>query len=173
MTGAGGVDREPTATAPSLILDVCTRAVFHAAVVFAVWLLAAGHNRPGGGFVGGLTLSAALVLTYAGGGSPALRRALPVRPLTFLGIGMLTAQATAAVPLLFGRNVLESAAVTVHAPLFGAVKVTTALFFDIGVLLIVVGLVAKALDTLGAADPTAEQEVATIAGAAVREGEQR
>lgn len=162
MTAGGGpphgAPREPSQTRPSLILDVSTRAVFHAAVVFAVWLLAAGHNQPGGGFVGGLTLSAALVLIYAGGGSPALRRVLPVQPLTFLGVGMLVAQAAAGVPLLLGGSVLQSAAVTLHAPVLGEVKVTTTLFFDIGVLLIVLGLVAKALDTLGAADPVAEQE---------------
>lgn len=146
-------DRAPGQTAPSLILEVCTRAVFHAAAVFAVWLLAAGHNRPGGGFVGGLTISAALVLAYASGGSHALRQVLPVRPLTFLGAGMLFAQAAAVVPLLLGANVLESSILPLQLPIFGQVKFVTPLVFDIGVMLIVIGLVAKALDTLGAVDP--------------------
>lgn len=146
-------DRAAGQAEPSLILDVCTRAVFQAAVVFALWLLAAGHNRPGGGFVGGLTISAALVLAYASGGSHGLRRALPLRPVTFLGIGMLVAQAAAVVPLLFGAGVLESAALPLHLPLFGEVTLVTTMVFDIGVLLIVIGLVAKALDTLGAVDP--------------------
>lgn len=148
-------DRDAVSDRRSLILDVSTRAVFHAAVLFAVWLLAAGHNQPGGGFVGGLTISAALVLAYANGGVPALRSALPVRPLVFLGVGMLVAQATAVVPLLLGANVLESRVFDFSLPLFGEVHLATALFFDIGVLLIVIGLVAKALDTLGAADPDA------------------
>lgn len=146
-------DRELGQTAPSLILEVSTRAIFHAAVLFAVWLLAAGHNRPGGGFVGGLTISAALVLTYATGGSHALRQALPLRPVTFLGVGLLVAQAAAFVPLLLGGSVLQSAVIERHLPLFGDVKLATPLFFDVGVLLIVIGLVAKALDTLGAVDP--------------------
>lgn len=146
-------DRNPLATRPSLILEVSSRAVFHAAMVFAIWLLAAGHNRPGGGFVGGLTIASALILTYASGGSKGLERALPAPPLTFIGIGMLLAQATAVVPLLLGGSVLQSAAFEYDLPLFGAVKLTTVLFFDIGVLLIVMGLVAKALDTLGGADP--------------------
>lgn len=171
--GSRGVPREPSDTRPSLILEVSTRAMFHAAVVFAVWLLAAGHNRPGGGFVGGLTLSAALVLIYAGGGPPALRRALPARPLTLLGLGMLVAQATAVVPLLFGRSVLESAVATFQLPVVGAVKVTTTLFFDIGVLLIVLGLVAKALDTLGAADPTGEPDATSPSGDTMSEGRRR
>lgn len=170
---AHGVPREPSESPPSVILAVSTRAMFHVAVVFAVWLLAAGHNRPGGGFVGGLTLSAALVLIYAGGGSPALRRALPARPLTFLGLGMLLTQATAVVPLWFGRGLLESAALTFHLPVFGAVKVITTLFFDIGVMLIVLGLVAKALDTLGAADPTGEQDATMPSGGTGAEGERR
>lgn len=146
-------DRAAGRAEPSLILDVSTRAVFHAAVVFAIWLLAAGHNRPGGGFVGGLTISAALVLAYVGGGSRGLRQVLPLRPVTFLGVGMLVVQAAAVVPLLLGGSVLESAVLTVHLPLFGEVKLVTPLVFDTGVLLIVIGLVAKALDTLGAVDP--------------------
>lgn len=149
-------DRQPGQAVPSLILEVCTRAVFHAAAVFAVWLLAAGHSRPGGGFVGGLTISAALVLAYTGGGSRALRAVLPVQPLTFLGVGMLVAQAAAFVPLLLGRNVLQSATATGELPLFGSVTLTTTLLFDIGVLLIVIGLVSKALDTLGDVDPGAD-----------------
>lgn len=147
------VDGGPRPTRPSLILEVSTRAVFQAVVVFAVWLLAAGHNRPGGGFVGGLTISAALVLVYANGGSAALRHVLPARPLTFLGVGMLVAQAAAVMPLFLGGSVLQSAAATVQLPVFGSVKVPSPLFFDIGVMLIVIGLVAKALDTLGAVDP--------------------
>lgn len=165
-------DRAPGQATPSLILDVCTRAVFHAAAVFAVWLLAAGHNRPGGGFVGGLTIAAALVLAYASGGSAQLRAVLPVAPLTFLGAGMLIAQAAAFVPLAFGASVLQSSAITVGLPLFGDVKFVTPLIFDIGVLLIVIGLVAKALDTLGAVDPsnghdedTADEDAAPFAAA--------
>ncbi|HVM15769.1 MAG TPA: MnhB domain-containing protein [Egibacteraceae bacterium] len=171
--GVRGAPREPSESRPSLILEVSTRAMFHVAVVFAVWLLAAGHNRPGGGFVGGLTISAALVLVYADGGSPALRRTLPAPPLTILGLGMLVAQGTAVVPLLFGRSVLESAAVTLRLPVLGAVKLTTTLVFDIGVLLIVLGLVAKALDTLGAADPTATGDIPAPPGDTSAEGERR
>lgn len=142
-----------TAGRPSLILQVSTRAVFHAAVVFAIWLLAAGHNRPGGGFVGGLTIATALILTYATAGPTGLRTALPVSPLTLIGLGLLLAQATATIPLLLGGGVLQSAAVEVVLPVFGDVKLTTPLLFDLGVLLIVTGLVAKTLTTLGAVDP--------------------
>ncbi|HUG83432.1 MAG TPA: MnhB domain-containing protein, partial [Euzebya sp.] len=67
--------------------------------------------------------------------------------------GMLLSQATAVLPLVLGGSVLQSAAFEYDLPVFGAVKLTTVLFFDIGVLLIVMGLVAKALDTLGGADP--------------------
>ncbi|HUG84574.1 MAG TPA: MnhB domain-containing protein, partial [Euzebya sp.] len=126
-------DRNPLATRPSLILQVSGRAVFQATMVFAIWLLAAGHNRPGGGFVGGLTIASALILTYASEGSKGLARALPAQPLTFIGIGMLLSQATAVLPLVLGGSVLQSAAFEYDLPVFGAVKLTTVLFFDIGV----------------------------------------
>ncbi|CAN5442594.1 hypothetical protein BH23ACT9_BH23ACT9_35670 [soil metagenome] len=146
-------DRDPIASRPSLILEVSSRAVFHAAIVFAIWLLAAGHNRPGGGFVGGLTIAIALMLAYATGGSAGLDRALPVTPLTLIGVGMLIAQATAIVPLLLGGSILQSAAFAGDLPVFGEVKLSTVLFFDIGVMLIVMGLIAKTLHTLGGVDP--------------------
>ena len=39
-------------TRRSIILDTTVRLVFDAAVVLSLYLLFAGHNQPGGGFVG-------------------------------------------------------------------------------------------------------------------------
>jgi multicomponent Na+:H+ antiporter subunit A len=45
---------------------------------------------------------------------------------------------------------LSSAVITLHLPLLGTVKFVTALFFDLGVYLIVLGLVLDVLRSLGA-----------------------
>ncbi|CAN5582358.1 hypothetical protein BH23ACT7_BH23ACT7_15990 [soil metagenome] len=141
----------------SLILDTVTRAVFHTIWVLSLYLLFAGHNAPGGGFVGGLVGGAALVLRYAGAGSDGVRQAVRLRPEALLGGGLLLAGATGLAPWLAGREFLSSASLDIAVPIVGEVHATSALPFDIGVYLVVVGLVLGALVTLGAEE---EQEEA-------------
>lgn len=133
----------------SLILDVVGRAAFHTVLAFSLYLLFAGHNAPGGGFVGGLVAAAALVLQYARGGSARVHESVRVRPEVVLGIGMLLAGLTGASGWLVGGEFLEGDHAERVLPLLGAVKVTTALPFDTGVYLVVVGLVLSTLRTLG------------------------
>lgn len=139
---------------PSVILETGTRAVFHTILLFSLYLLLAGHNRPGGGFVGGLTAGAACVLVYAAVGSHGLARAVPVRAETLLGGGVLLAAGTGVVALLAGGAFLESGVWELAVPLFGAVKATSVLLFDIGVYAVVVGLVLGVLSTLGGEVPS-------------------
>lgn len=134
----------------SVVLEVVTRLIFHVVVVFSVFLLFAGHNQPGGGFAGGLVAGLALVLRYLAGGRYELAEAAPIDPGRLLGLGLLFAGLTGAAAMLFGGQVLESAAVEATLPVLGDVKLVTALFFDIGVYLIVVGLVLDVLRSLGA-----------------------
>jgi multicomponent Na+:H+ antiporter subunit A len=134
----------------SVILEVITRLVFHAVLVFSVFLLFAGHNQPGGGFAGGLVAGLALVLRYLAGGRYELGEAAPVDPGRLLGLGLLLAGGTGAASLVLGGEVLESAYLSGTLPVLGEVSLTTALFFDIGVYLVVVGLVLDVLSSLGA-----------------------
>ena len=126
------------------------RLVFHTVLVFGVYLLFAGHNQPGGGFAGGLVAGLAFVLRYLAGGRAALREAMAVDPGVPLGLGLVVAGVTGIVPLLLGGQLLESASVSLDLPLLGVAKVTSALAFDTGVFLVVVGLVLGVLRTLGA-----------------------
>jgi multicomponent Na+:H+ antiporter subunit A len=54
----------------SVVLETAVRLVFHTVLVFSVYLLFAGHNQPGGGFVGGLVAGAAFVLRSSRAGGP-------------------------------------------------------------------------------------------------------
>ena len=123
----------------SLILDVVVRLVFHSALLLGLFLLFTGHNRPGGGFVGGLVVGAALALRYVAGGIDEVRATLPTRPWTLLGTGLATATLTALLPLVFGRELMEHAKLDAHLGPLGAFHLNTALFFDIGVFTLVVG----------------------------------
>ncbi|MGY1740379.1 MULTISPECIES: Na+/H+ antiporter subunit A [unclassified Blastococcus] len=134
----------------SVVLEVITRVLFHTILVFSVYLLFSGHNEPGGGFAGGLVAGLALVLRYLAGGRYELGEAAPVAPGALLGTGLLFAGGTGVGGLLFGGEVLQTAILEATLPVLGDVKLVTSLFFDMGVYLIVVGLVLDVLRSLGA-----------------------
>jgi multicomponent Na+:H+ antiporter subunit A len=134
----------------SVVLEVVTRLLFHTITVFSLYLLFSGHNEPGGGFAGGLVAGLALVLRYLAGGRYELGEAAPVAPGLLLGGGLLFAGGTGVVGLALGAGVLQTAILETTLPVLGDVKLVTSLFFDIGVYLIVVGLVLDVLRSLGA-----------------------
>ncbi|MCX7620979.1 MAG: hypothetical protein N2037_09080 [Acidimicrobiales bacterium] len=133
----------------SLILDTTVRLVFDAALVLSLYLLFAGHNRPGGGFVGGLVASGALALRYLAGGLDDLFRTIPVRPWLLLAGGLALVVATALRPMFGGGAALDQQAFEWALPVLGTAKFTTATIFDAGVYLIVVGLVLMIFEGLG------------------------
>lgn len=133
----------------SLILDVVVRLVFHSTLLLGLFLLFTGHNRPGGGFVGGLVIGAGLSLRYVAGGIDEVRATLPVRPWTLLGSGLVTATLTCLVPLCFGRDLMEHAKLDADLGPLGALHLNTALFFDMGVAQVVVGMILLLLVAFG------------------------
>ena len=134
----------------SLVLEVATRVIFPLIMVLSAYFFFTGHNTPGGGFAGGLTAGLALVLRYLAGGRYELGETLPFDAGKVLGVGLALSGGTAAASLLFGAPVLSSALIEFGLPVLGHVKFVTALFFDLGVYLIVVGLVLDVLRSLGA-----------------------
>ncbi|HUR23692.1 MAG TPA: hydrogen gas-evolving membrane-bound hydrogenase subunit E [Acidimicrobiales bacterium] len=143
-----------------VFVDVSVHVIFHVVMMASVWLLFAGHNQPGGGFVGGLLAGAAITLNYVAGGIAEVRARSRFRPWTVLGAGLLLAVSTAAFPLLTGGAVLDVASRSVELPLLGTVNLTTALAFDTGVYLAVVGVVLMAYEAFGdATPPSAPAEV--------------
>ncbi|WP_052273868.1 Na+/H+ antiporter subunit A [Arthrobacter sp. L77] len=133
----------------SIIFEVITRLLFHTIIVLSIYLLFAGHNLPGGGFAGGLTAGLALAIRYLAGGRFELAEASPVSAGALLGIGLAIVSLAAAAPLLVGGAVLESYILEFWLPVFGDVKFVTSTIFDIGVYIIVVGLVLDVLRSLG------------------------
>lgn len=132
-----------------VLLDRSVRIVFHFLQMGSIWLLFAGHNQPGGGFVGGLVAGAAVALRFLAGGIDEVRDVSRFAPWTILGTGLLTAATVATVPLLLGEAVLDAGLVTWHLPLVGEVTLTSPLVFDTGVYLLVVGLVLMVFEAFG------------------------
>jgi multicomponent Na+:H+ antiporter subunit A len=133
----------------SVILEVVTRLIFHTMLAASIYLLFSGHNQPGGGFAGGLVAGLALVVRYLAGGRYELDEALPVDAGLVVGLGLLVAVLSAVAPLAFGGTVLQTATVAFSMPVWGEVKIVSSLSFDIGVYLIVVGMMLDIVRSLG------------------------
>ncbi|MEV8142219.1 Na+/H+ antiporter subunit A [Micrococcus luteus] len=135
----------------SIILEVVTRFMFPIMMLLSVYLLLAGHNTPGGGFAGGLLAGLALTLRFLAGGRYELQEASVIPAGPMIGLGLAIATLTGIAPLFFGGQILQSYVVEfTDLPLFGdALKLVSATAFDIGVYLVVVGLVIDVLRSLG------------------------
>jgi multicomponent Na+:H+ antiporter subunit A len=146
----------------SIVFEVVTRLLFPVMIMCSLYFLYVGHNAPGGGFAAGLVAGLALVIRYLAGGSHELDEAAPVDAGRVLGIGLLVAAAGILWPVLIGGRIGQSYDAAIRlpwlqdvvlpwgAPLFGEFHVVTSLFFDIGVYLVVVGLLLDVLRSLGA-----------------------
>lgn len=130
----------------SLILPIASRYLLPLLLIFSFFLLIRGHNEIGGGFVGGLVASAALML-YAIAVSPKeLGEKLPVRPVFIAALGLLLAAISTIIPLFFGKPFLTG--IWLKEPVAVLGKIGTPLLFDTGVYLVVVGVVLWIMLTL-------------------------
>jgi multicomponent Na+:H+ antiporter subunit A len=148
----------------SILIEVLVRLLFHPAIVVSVYLLFVGHNQPGGGFAGGLLAGIALVARYLAGGRYELGEAAPIDAGRLLGSGLLLAAGTAASSLVFGLTVFESSWFEVDVPVLGTLSIGTSTLFDIGVYLVVVGLVLDILRALGAEVDRQQEEADEASG---------
>lgn len=158
----------------SIIFEVVTRLIFHAIIVLSIYLLLAGHNSPGGGFAGGLIAGLALTIRYLAGGRYELEQALPVPAGVVLGSGLAIAAVSGIVPLFFGGQVFQSFDAEFTLPLFGDIHAVSSTVFDVGVYLVVIGLVVDVLRSLGSeVDRRAEAETRARVEADRRRAEAR
>ncbi|MDL2343436.1 Na(+)/H(+) antiporter subunit B [Deinococcus sp. MIMF12] len=130
--------REAPAPAPlsgDPILRSTSRAVFALVLLFSFLLLWRGHNAPGGGFIAGLMTACALVLHRIAYGFSALR----LDPVRLIPWGLALSFATGLVPYLLGKPFLKSDYGYITTAVTGEFEWATALLFDLGVFLLVVG----------------------------------
>ncbi|NMI02090.1 MnhB domain-containing protein [Pseudonocardia acidicola] len=143
----------PIASERTLLLEVATRILFPTVLVFSIYLLLVGHYAPGGGFSGGLVAGLAFVLRYTAGGgadnAADIGARVRIRPPLLVGLGLSLAVLTALAPVAFGAPVLSSAKLTLHVPAIGDVALVTSLILDVGVYLLIVGVVLDLLRSLG------------------------
>ena len=133
----------------SSILRTANGIIFPLTLLFALYMALKGHNYPGGGFIGGLIAAVALVLYRMSHGPQAMLRLMPIHPRTVVATGLAIATLTGIVPLFFGEPMLRSIAPYINLGVGEPVHVPSALFFDIGVLLVVIGVSVGMIVRLG------------------------
>ncbi len=136
-------DRHP------MILYVLARALLPMALMVSVFIFLRGHNLPGGGFIAGLITAVALILQYIAHGVAWAQERQPVSYHLVCGAGLLIAGLTGLGSLALGYPFLTSAFGHFHIPLIGDVELATAMLFDLGVYLVVVGATLLMLSNIG------------------------
>lgn len=124
-----------------LILKTTTTIIAFLILAFSFYLFLAGHNAPGGGFIGGLMTSGAFVLMYLTYGFETMDRVIIFNFRTFIPIGLSVAVLTGVGSFFFDVEFLSHTFEHLHhIPLLGDVEVATAMLFDLGVYLTVIGV---------------------------------
>ena len=133
----------------SLIYQTASRYLVPLILLFAVFAFLRGHNEPGGGFIGGLVASSAFVLYIFAFSIEDARALLRVSPVSLIAVGLLIAVGSTLVsPLIFQQPFMEGGWGTLEILAVG--KLGTPLFFDLGVMLTVVGVVLSIVFALAA-----------------------
>ncbi|HLR69843.1 MAG TPA: Na(+)/H(+) antiporter subunit B [Pseudogracilibacillus sp.] len=123
----------------NLILKSTSSFIIFILLGFAIYLLLAGHNSPGGGFIGGLTTSAAFLLMFMAYGEETVKKVIPINYLVLIPIGLMLALLTGIGSLFFSVPFLTHTFGTFFIPIFGDVELSTAMLFDLGVYFTVFG----------------------------------
>lgn len=132
-----------------MMLVMASRLALPLALTVGIYLFLRGHNQPGGGFIAALVVSIAFLLQYlaAGHAWSDRRRAFDEQPM--IAAGVLVAMATGLGAVVLGAPFLTSWFDYFSLPLIGKFELASAMLFDTGVFLTVLGAVMLALEKLG------------------------
>ena len=135
-------DRHP------LMMVIVTRVLMPIVIVVGLYIFLRGHNEPGGGFVAGLVIAIALLMQYMASGFAWTQERKRIEYHTMIGLGIVIAGLTGVGAWLVGRPFLTSAYTYVHLPPIEEFELATAMLFDLGVFLTVLGAVMLMLYSL-------------------------
>jgi len=132
-----------------LIVKTLTRLILPLMLMVSFYIFLRGHNLPGGGFIAGLITSVALIIQYLANGIEWTQKKLKFTKHSVIGIGLLISTITGLVSMILGYPFLTSAFTHLHIPLVGDIEIASAIAFDMGVFLVVVGSTVLILVQLG------------------------
>ncbi|MEC8823070.1 MAG: hydrogen gas-evolving membrane-bound hydrogenase subunit E, partial [Pseudomonadota bacterium] len=136
-----------------IMLRLIARPLLPLSLMVSAFIFLRGHNLPGGGFIAGLITSIALILQYIASGMNWTQDRIPFKYHNVIGLGLLFATIAGAASLAFGYPFLTSTFGYITWPVVGKFEVASALVFDLGVYLTVIGATLLALVTIGRISP--------------------
>lgn len=128
-----------------LLMVVVTRLMLPFAIMVALFILVRGHNHPGGGFIAALVVAIALVMQYMASGFGWAEKRIRFNYHGLIGGGALIAAGAGIAAMIFGAPFLKSGYDYFYLPVIGKFELSSAMAFDLGVFLTVVGGVMLAL----------------------------
>jgi multicomponent K+:H+ antiporter subunit A len=142
-----------TRDAHPLMLKQLARPLLPLALMVSAYIFLRGHNLPGGGFIAGLITSIALLVQYIATGLVPTQDRIRFKYHNVIGLGLLFATIAGAGSLAFGHPFLTSTFEYLKWPVVGKFEVASALIFDLGVYLAVIGATLLALVSIGRLSP--------------------
>lgn len=133
----------------NVIMRTMTQMVFFIIFLFSIHIFLAGHFAPGGGFVGGLLMSCAIVLLLITFDLKTVQTLLPINYMTLTAIGLALALLTACISAFAGEAFFTHYFDYFTLPLLGKTELHTAMLFDTGVYLVVVGVTMIIIQSIG------------------------
>ena len=124
----------------SPILDMTLRWLVVLLGIVSLFLLLRGHDEPGGGFSGGLLAASAVIIMTIAYGGDAGRKLLHFQPLSYIAAGLILSVLAG----LFQWETAFMSSIWIKLPLgFTTLKLGTPLLFDLGVYIVVLGVVSS------------------------------
>ncbi len=141
-----------------MMLATVSRALLPLALLVSAYIFLRGHNLPGGGFIAGLVTAVALILQYIANGVDFMRERSKLNYQWLISVGLIIAGATGMGSWLFGYPFLSSWFDYFYLPGIGKFELASAMLFDLGVYLTVIGSTLLILGNLGALTTHARPE---------------
>lgn len=143
-------DNKPRyARSNDVLLQSVAKVAFVIIITFSLYLFFAGHNHPGGGFIGALMAAAGLVLLSIAFGTEFVQKVLPVDYRKLIAAGISIAFLTGIGSFVFDVPFLTQTFGYFELPVMGKTELTTATLFDLGVYLSVIGVTMNIIFTIG------------------------
>nr|WP_136249725.1 monovalent cation/H+ antiporter subunit A [Ningiella ruwaisensis] len=131
------------------ILVMISQSLLPLALLVSFYIFLRGHNMPGGGFIAGLITSVAIIQQYIAHGVDWLQPRIKVSYQSLIAWGVLIAALTGVGSWFFDRPFMTTWFDYFDIPGIGEIELASALIFDLGVYLTVVGATLLILANLG------------------------
>jgi multicomponent K+:H+ antiporter subunit A len=142
-----------------ILLASISQSLLPLALMISFYIFLRGHNLPGGGFIAGLVTAVAFILQYIAHGSTWISTRLTINYRKIIASGIAIALFTGVGSWFFGRPFMTTWFDYFDIPIIGKIELASALIFDLGVYITVVGATLMILASLGQLASGPKEEV--------------